>query len=379
MSDTPQLILYIRLDDFYVQVERQLVPSLRRQPLVIGRERIESCSPEARELGLRVGMKLARARRRAKRLIVIHGHDQIYRCKADEIWHLCRHYTQAMETYPTEAWGNATGMHYVHGSPCALALDLQRQIHQATALPVTLGLGRNRLFAWIAAASAKPGQVGYLRPYEEVRVLSRFPLHQLPGLRPITRDRLRDLNLRVLHDLQSFSRDQLRSLCGPDGDLLYERCRGLDRQTIDASARPTRLEQQAPLDSPTSDCQQLQQHLYQAIERATRRLREIDLRTQRLELTITYDDGKIRSRRRKLAAPTHCDNQLFRLAETLLDQLQQRRVALRQLHLGLDQLTQRTATPSLFGDDPLESRDMYKTIDQLRHRFGDACVKKLEV
>ncbi len=375
MNAHEHLILHLRLDDFHASVEQRLIPALRQRPVVVGKEIVISCSREARQLGVRVGMKTLKVRRRCPAAVVMQGHRDACASLSEAAWACARHYTTALDSHAGDAYGDATGMAYVHGSPLAMGQKLQEEVIACTGLPVTIGLGSNRLLAWMASRQVRAGCIGWIRPYAEARTINGFPLVQLPGLSYRALTTLREMNVERLGELLNFSRDQLRALCGTDGDLLYERCRGLDRHTIDAAQQVESIHRSESLTSPQGELTVLHSHLQGLIEEAMQEVRKATLHAGRCEVALLYDDGKRATRRRCLPVPTAADRRVQDLAEELLAALMTRRVAVRRLSLTIDRLTTASGADDLFGgDEPLSDRGMYHTIDTIRRRYGQEAI-----
>ena len=212
MRRTETLILHVDVDAFFASVEQLLIPALRGRPVIVGSGCIASCSYEARRFGLRAGMSLRQAARLCPSAVVVPGQYQVYRCFAEHIWRICRQYVIEMETYLDEAHGNATGMCSCRGDPLTLGRKLQRQVRDEVRLPVSIGLGANRMLAKVASSSGKPGGVVWIRPGDEEGVLASLPVGSLPGVGRKTAGVLGDMNIRTVDDLRMLSRISLRAI-----------------------------------------------------------------------------------------------------------------------------------------------------------------------
>ena len=292
MANTHKLLLHVDADAFFASVEQLLIPSLRQRPVAVGSGCIASCSYEARRFGLQAGMSLRRARQLCPALVVLKGQYEIYRCFAEQIWRLCRRYTNEFETFLDEAYGDVTGMEYFYGNPLQLGQSLQQQVQEEVGLGVSVGLASNRMLAKLASGSAKPKGLVWVRPGEEESFVARLPIEKLPGIGRKTARRLEDLNIHKVAELQLFSRQTLRNIFGQRGELLYERCRGRDIQTINSVALPRSISRETTFHQPQCDRQQIEAMLSYLLERAMRALRRRGLLSRTVELSIRYDDWK---------------------------------------------------------------------------------------
>ena len=370
-----RLILHVDVDAFFASVEQLLIPGLRGRCVVVGSGVIASCSYEARRFGLRAGMELHEAKRLCPTAVVLDGRYAIYRCFAEDVWRICRHYTIALQTYLDEAYGDATGMARIHGGPVELGRKLQAQVRRDVGLPVSVGLGPNRMLAKIASAAAKPGGVACFAPGQEDSLLSRLPVAKLPGVGPKTAEQLRDCNIRTIGELRRVDRSLLCAMFGRRGEQLYDRCRGRDDEALHPDGPPKSLSRETTFHEPQCNLDQIRGMLFYLLERAMRSARQAGLLAGRIDLSIRYDDWKQADARKSLDQPTDRDDEAFGAVLELLERLYRRRVALRHVGIVLSGFRRAAERPRLF--EPAaegRTRRLYGAIDAIRDRWGHAAV-----
>jgi len=379
----PKTILHIDVDAFFASVEQLLIPALRGRPVLVGSGCIASCSYEARRFGLHAGMSLRRAMRLCPHAVRVPGQYPIYRCFAEAVWAVCRRYVTDLETYLDEAYGDATGTLALHGDPQALGRRLQQAVRDEVHLPVTIGLGANRMLAKVASHHGKPGGVVWIRPGEEEPFLAPLPVERLPGVGRKTAHMLADMSVHTVEDLRSLPRASLRALLGRRGEVLYERCRGRDDEAARPSDVPKSLSRETTFHKPTSDPAEIHGMLHYLLERAMRAMRRHGLLTRTVQLTLRYDDWKQRDIARTLPEPTAADEDVIEAVLDLLRRLHNRRVALRHVGIVLSRFRPAAMQTTLF-DPPRQAkvRRVYRAIDSIRGRWGHAAVvtgKSLEL
>ena len=375
MRGQDRLILHIDVDAFFASVEQLLIPSLRDRPVIVGSGCIASCSYEARRFGLHAGMPLRRAMRLCPSAVRLPGQYHIYRCFAEHIWQVSRRYVTALETYLDEAYGDATGTHGLCGCPLELGKRLRRDVRQEVHLPVSIGLGANRMMAKIASAHGKPGGVVWIRPDEQETFLAPLPVETLPGVGHKTAEMLRDMNIETVGDLRGLSRESLRAMFGRRGEVLHERCRGRDDEATHPAAMPRTISRETTFHEPIDDPRQIHGMLQYLLERAMRAMRALRLLVRTVELTIRYDDWKRRAASTTLAEPTADDDDVLETILRLLGSLHSRRVALRHVGIVLSRFSPRAARSVLF--EPrrrARTHEIYHTVDSIRARWGHAAI-----
>ena len=375
MRSRDRVILHIDVDAFFASVEQLLIPALRHRPVIVGSGCIASCSYEARRFGLHAGMSLRRATRLCPSAVCLPGKYPVYRCFAEHIWRVCRRYVPALETHLDEAYGDATDAHRFYGGPAVLGRRLQRDVHREVRLPVSIGLGANRMMAKIASAQGKPRGVVWIRPEDHDAFLAALPIESLPGVGPKTAELLHDLNLRTIADLRTLSRPSLRAMLGFRGEVLHERCRGRDDQPLRPESLPRTISRETTFHQPTDGPRQVHGMLQYLLERAMRAMRALGLLTRRVELTIRYDDGTQRIAARALAEATGDDDHVFRAVLRLLERLHTRRVALRHVGIVLSRFSPKAERATLF-EPPRRTKahEIYSTVDSIRARWGHAAI-----
>jgi DNA polymerase-4 len=375
MTAGGSLILHIDVDAFFASVEQLLIPALRGRAVIVGSGCIASCSYEARRFGLRAGMPLRQAMRLCPDAVRLPGQYPIYRCFAEHVWQVCRRYVTGLETYLDEAYGDAAGTHHLYGGPLELGRRLQRDVRQEVHLPVTIGLGANRMLAKIASAHGKPGGVVWIPPGQEEPFLGPCPIADLPGVGHKTAEVLGDMNVRTVADLRTLPRESLRAIFGRRGEVLYERCRGQDVEATRPAALPKTISRETTFHKPEQDPAKVHGMLQYLLERAMRAMRQLELLMRTVELSIRYDDGKQRAARRSLEEPTADDGEAFETVLRLLGQLHDRRVALRHVGIVLSHLCPRASRAALF-EPPRQARArrIHRAIDSIRDRWGHAAI-----
>ena len=382
-----RLILHVDVDAFFASVEQLLTPSLRDRPVIVGSGCIASCSYEARRFGLHAGMSLRDAKRACPTAVVLEGQYETYRCFAEHVWRVCRRYTCGLETWLDEAYGDATGMPAIYGDPLTLGRKLQKDVRDEVQLPVSVGLARNRMLAKLASSSAKPRGVAWVPPGRERQVLDPLPVEKLPGVGRKTRQRLADVNISTVGQLRTLPRPVLRCMFGRRGEVLYDRCRGEDvdfrpipphakDESTGAVRMPRTISRETTFHQPQCDPHHIRGMLSYLTGRAMRALRQANLTTARVELTIRYDDWKQFAAARSLPHATQADDDVLTAILALLARLHRRRVALRHVGIVLSKLARKTRQLSLF-DDPAKAKrlgELYDALDEIRDRWGYAAV-----
>jgi DNA polymerase-4 len=369
-------VLHVDLDAFFASVEQLRYPQLRGKPVIVGNGVIASCSYEARRYGCYAGQPLSEARRVCPGVVILDGSEAVYRAFAEKTFAVCAGLSPAMETFLDEAFLELTGTERLHGDLRERGAALKRRVREEVGLPVTVGLGPNRMLAKIASKSVKPDGLRWIRAGEVEEALPALPIDRLPGVGYRVGRELRKLNVRTIGDLRAFSAEVLERMFGAPGRALYERCRGRDTRPVEVREVPRSVSRETAFHRPVTDPAEMEGMLYYLLERAVRHARGLGLSARTIQVWIDYEDSGRAAAARSLATPSDQDAVFFERARTLLTALHTRREAVRRIGTALSRFSADAAHQSeLFeaGAD-LEREKLYRSLDLVRSRFGHASV-----
>ncbi len=301
------------------------------------------------------------------------GDYQIYRCFAEQIWAICRRYTESLETFLDEAYGLIAVDTDCYGGPDQLALRVQREVAGEVHLPVSVGVASNRMMAKVASSASKPGGVLWIPSGIEESYLAPLPARDLPGVGSKTAGKLADMNITTIGQIADLPARALGAMFGKAGLTIHARARGADPQPARPAA-PRSISRETTFHEPTCDLGQILGMLNYLLQRAMRAMREIGLLAGRVELSIRYDDWKTYAARRTLPGPAEQDRDVAAVLTSLLEKLHTRRVALRHVGVVLGGFTPAGSAPRLLPPAQPRRDDLQHTIDNIRDRYGHASV-----
>ena len=371
-----RVVLHLDIDAFFASIEQLRYPALRGKPVIVGNGVIASCSYEARAYGCYAGQPLTEARRICPRVVILDGCEAVYRPFAEKTFALCAELSPDMETFLDEAFLDLTGVQKLHRDLLGRAARLKQRIREQVGLPVTVGLGPNRMVAKIASKAVKPDGLCRVKPSQVEKVLPGLPIDRLPGVGRRIEAELAKLNVRTIGDLRTFPATTLEQMFGAPGRALYERCRGKDTRPVHAQEVPKSISRETAFHHPVADPGELEGMLYYLLERAMRHARGLGLSVRTVRVWIDYVDSGREAAARSEKTPTRRDAVLFERARCILDRLFTRREAVRRIGVALSRFESGVGGQTdLFaaGADVVQEK-LYQSLDQVRSRFGHASV-----
>jgi DNA polymerase-4 len=301
------------LDTFYVSVERRDFPGkYDRKPVVVvlrvNRAPVASASYEAREYDVHAGMPLAEAKRKYPHLTVIPGRMFAYEEAHEEFVSICYRYSPNVLPYGLdEAWLEVSDKD-VHEAAYMLKEDVKNELR----LPITVGIGENRLHAKMGSEYGKPD--GFVRVYEWEMF---FPLDvsKLFMVGPKREEKLKSLGIRTIGGLATAPREYLIQHFKPfTGNLLYNYSHGIDDPPVPFlgfTGERKSTGHNHTLKRDTSDVPLLEAELFGISARLVKALQASESYAGGVALNITWEDLTHTTRSRKLPNPTNHVSKIF--------------------------------------------------------------------
>jgi DNA polymerase IV len=217
------------LDTFFVSVERLLDPSLHGKAVVVGGRKggrgvVTSASYEARAFGVRSGISIRDATALAPDAVFVPGHHEEYssysaRARAiverfspiviaasvDEQY-IDFHGCESLYRVPDDADDDATILRVVR--------TMTKTIGDELGLPASAGVATSKSMAKVACTLAKPNGVLFVAAGTEEATLAPLSVRKLPGIGPVSEEKLRRVGIETLADLVRAPDALLRPIFG---------------------------------------------------------------------------------------------------------------------------------------------------------------------
>jgi len=199
-----RVVAHLDCDSFYASVELLRRPELRGKPVVVAgsgpRAVVTTASYEARRFGVHSATSAARARRLCPDAVFIPPDFAAYRAKSRELWGLVRERLDCpmQQLSLDEAYADVTATE----RPLATLRALVADVRERTGITISVGVGPSRLVAKTASDAEKPAGFVVLSREQACARFADAPTRLLQGVGPRTQERLAELGLATLGDLQ---------------------------------------------------------------------------------------------------------------------------------------------------------------------------------
>ena len=380
--------LVVDLNCAFASIEQQHDPSLCGRPLAIAAyatdaATIVSASREARDLGIKTGMKVFEAKAIYPQIAIREPNPPRYRIVSDELVDIMgRHSPDVLRMSIDEASLNLAGTpNLVKLGPEEVGRSIKRALRREVGECITCSVGISTSI-WMAKQASNLNKRDGLERIDHtnlVPVFERLRLTDLSGIADATARRLLKAGIRTPVDFLRSSPEQLlfAGIQRPVADAWLRRLRGFEVGAFEGPARKSYSHSHV-LARSTSSQRELEELLMRLSEMVGRRLRAADRRGRVVSVSVVYRPDTDRfSRQATLDIPIATGEEIYSAALALLAGRDVRR-AVGTLGVGLAGLSNAgDGQLDLFaGSSPPRRERLEVAMDAIRDRFGEDAVQR---
>ncbi|MBZ5859490.1 DNA polymerase IV [Flavihumibacter profundi] len=373
-----RLIAHFDLDAFFVSVECLLDPSLKGIPLAVGgnsdRSVVAACSYEARKFGVHSAMPMRTALRICPQLRIVQGTRGAYTRYSRMVTEMIAAAAPVFEKASIdEFYLDISGMDRFF-NPLEWTVALREKIISQTGLPISFGMGSNKMIAKIATDAAKPNGFLFIEPGKEGSFLDPMPVSKIPGVGDQTYRDLLQLGIETISELRQANPDLLTRQLGKSGTDLWKKAHGIHIGAVSPYQETKSVSTEITFDKDVSDTDFLLAELVRMTEKVAFELRQDNKLAGCISVKIRYPDFETTSRQTSIPY-TFYDDELLPQAKLLFHQLYRKGKSVRLIGVRLSELTDGARQTNLFQDVNRKS-DLYKAIDEVKNKFGKGALNK---
>ena len=368
-------LLHISVPKFPVTIERVANPSLRDRPVAVatslsGDGRIVESSHEASWEGVFPSLPVGQALKRCPGLVVLPYNGPLYQRAYHAILEECRAFSPLIEPYRHgHAYLDISGMRRLMGRSVDMAFRLCREIRQRLRVPVKSGIGSSKLISRVADLVVPSEPVFEVLEGSERLFLEPLSVRVLTGFAEEFTRQLLELNLRMVRDVAAIPVQQMVSVFGNFGYVLFHRARGIDPSPLVLPEQPRKLEERIRLTYVTNDLGVLTREAIRLADRLLTRLRDLDYFARRAELSLTYVDRRRSRRSIPLIRADYAPFAFIPIFVHLTQETCNRRVHVEEITLCLRGWNTAQSQMDLF-EIPSPKAPLVEAMDRIRERFS---------
>lgn len=226
----------------------------------------------------------------------------------------------------------------------------------------------------MATSEAKPNGFLEIPAGKETAFLWPMTVDKIPMVGKQTEMQLRSIGINTIAQIAQRGPDALERELGKWGRRLWEKSMGIDDNPVEGWSEQKSLSHETTFDADSSDGQFLHTELLKLTERNAYDLRRDEKLTGCVTVKIRYSDFTTVSKQ-EVMEYTALDDVLLARVKALFAKLYRRGEKVRLLGVKFSHLIPMTMQMNLF-DRPEEKLELYKTVDDLKARFGSAMITK---
>ncbi len=372
-----RIISHFDLDSFFVSVEILNDPSLKGKPVIVGgKERgvVAACSYEARKFGIHSAMPSSKARQLCPQAIFVSGTRGEYSRYSRWVTQIIADKAPLFEKASIdEFYIDLTGMEKFF-NPLQWTIDLRKEIMDKTGLPISFGLSSSKMMAKIATNQAKPN--GYLQiPFgKEKDFLAPLPVGEIPGVGKHAQEVLHYLGIKTIKQLSEIDAAILEERLGKWGLDLVLKSQGIHNSEVSNFHESKSISSENTFNEPLTDMSFINAELIRFIEKVCFELRQDEKVAGCVAVKIRYPNFDTFSKQTTIDY-TSADEDIIPVVKDLFKKLHKRGEPIRLLGVKLSELTGNAVQTNLFSD-ATKKNDLYKSIDDVKNRFGKGLLKR---
>lgn len=380
--------LVIDLNCAFASIEQQHDPDLRGRPLAIAAyatdaATIVSSSREARDLGIKTGMRVFEAKAIFPEIVVREPNPPLYRSTSDQLIEIMeRHSPDVLRMSIDEASMNLAGTPgLVKLGPEGVGRAVKMAIREEVGEYVTCSVGISTSI-WMAKQASNLDKRDGLQRIDHsnlIDVFKRLELTDLSGIAEASARRLNQAGIRTPIEFLRATGDRLK-LAGMHAEVAGgwgRRLRGFEVSVFESAARKSYSHSHV-LARATASQAELEELLMRLSDMVGRRLRAAGRRGSVVSVGVVYrpEEGRF-SKQSKLAEPVSTGDEIYKVALRLLASRDPRRLV-GTLGVGLSGLLDSDAGQlDLFAQAARpRSERLEAAVDAIRDRFGEDAVQR---
>lgn len=337
-------VLHLDLDAFFASVEQRDKPSLRGKPVVVGgvgvRGVVATASYEARAFGVRSAMAGGEARRRASHAAFLTPRFAAYQQSSRIVMALLREYSPRLEGLSLDEAFVDLAAGGIDCSSIEALTDLGEEIRakvveRTEGLTASIGIGSSKFMAKVASELGKPDGLHVVRPGDEVETIAVLPVRAIPGVGPVSAEKLYRLGIHTVADVQRASLGELtRELGASWAAGLYEFAFARDDRPVEADRETKSISVEDTFEVDLVDREQLEAILDRDSAVVVARLKKHGFFARTVTIKVRFGDFSTHTRSRSFLGGTDSVERVARAGRDLLAGLDVR-AGVRLLGIGV--------------------------------------------
>ena len=359
-------------------------PELAGQQVIVGhtggRGVVLSATYQARAKGVHSAMPMSRALRLTPNAVVVEPNMKKYAEVSRRVMDIFQQMTPLVQPLSIdEAFLDISGAIKLIGSPLHIAREIRRMVWEQEKITCSVGIAPSMFVAKLATNRAKPDGIFIVSPDQVIEFLHELPITAMWGVGTKTAEQLSRLGLTTVADIANTPVATLARVIGQaHAEHLSELAWGRDPRIVTPEHVERSVGAERTFDSDTDDLTELSKHLMELSDNVARKLRAAELATRTISIKVRFADFKTVTRSKTLVNPTDTAQEIFRVAQSLLDAMNLQRIRVRLVGVRAENLVPGLDVPEQlqFGARISGWREAERVLDRVTAKFGKSMLRQ---
>ena len=365
-------IVYMDMQNFFVECERLFDSSLKLAPLIIGggrdRGTVVACSREAYKFGVRTSMPTAFALRLCPQAKLLKGDYDNYAQKSQEVSEIIKDRAPLCERASLQSFYlDISGMDRFFGC-FNWTKELSQNVFEHSGLNPSWALSVNKTVSRIGAAGTYPLRPRNIGPDEVKPFLHPLPIQRLPQIGDTTFQLFSRIGIRSIGKIAEMPPMVVQKMVGGRGKTIWQRANGIDKDPVEPYAEKKEIYEEFDFDGDCIDLRHISGTLMGMVERLAFKLRADGFLTSIVIVKVKYNNLDTETKQVRISY-TALDHILKKQVLTLFTKLYHRRMRLVRIGVRFSGLVPGSHQIDLF-EDTQEHLSLYTAMDRIRKRYG---------
>lgn len=381
------------MNNFYASVEAMLHPELKGKPIAVCGDSAErhgivlAKSYLAASCGVKTAETIWSAKQKCPDLVTVSPHFDEYMRVSMLARKIYGRFTSLIEPFGLdECWLDISGAAITFEEGEKIAHKIKETVKEELGVTVSVGVSFNKIFSKLGSDIKKPDAVTVIPKENYLSLIGHLPASALIGVGGTTAHKLSTYGVETIRDLAVFSKNMLIKIFGKLGEELWNNANGLG----DSKVVPRSLEMldksvgngvTTPVDLETPD--EVWRLMLELSQELGHKLTASGKTATSVAVQIKDNDLQVKQWQAPLGAPTQSAYTIAKrgfelFSENYKWQKPIRAVTVRAINLAA------AGNPKQLGifdqkEEVGKSGAVDKTVEELRHRFGDSIIQNAAI
>ncbi len=327
-----KIIMHIDMDYFFAQVEERENPWLKDRAVVVGadpkkgkgRGVVSTCNYAARKLGVKSGMPVSWAYKKAPQAVFLPVNMAYYQKVSQNIFSIVKKITKPAPVEMVsldEAYIDLTSYVKSLSTGKEIAVKIKNSIKKKESLQCSVGVSENRMLAKIACELGKPDGVTVFSKKKGVSLLEKMSIDTIPGIGPKTKtvieNYIKKSNITVA-DAKSLKLSDLTDLLGKRGASFYNNIRGEDYSIIKSKREIKSVGREHTFSKDTCDSKKIINTFKKLVDEVFDEISDKKLSVKAVVVVCRFEDFKTYQRQKSFLSQNTSKEALYKQGVNML-------------------------------------------------------------